>query len=110
MVSDENQAIQNSFNKVQTSNIQPELKDTWKQLAQAVDVMSISLPEEQAAEAAEDLSKLVEEATKPSPNKKWYSVSIDGLIKVAENVEKVGEPMINLSRKVLFLLTGGVVK
>jgi hypothetical protein len=56
------------------------------------------------------LSKLVEEATKPKPNKKWYSVSIDGLIKAGENVEKVGEPVINLSRKVLSLLTGGVTK
>jgi hypothetical protein len=52
----------------------------------------------------------VEEATKPKPNKKWYSVSIDGLIKAAENVEKVGDPVINLSRKVLSLLTGGVIK
>jgi hypothetical protein len=68
------------------------------------------LPEEQAAEAAEDLSKLVDEATKPTPNKKWYSVSIDGLIQAAENVDKVGEPVINLSRKVLSLLTGGVIK
>jgi hypothetical protein len=35
---------------------------------------------------------------------------IEGLIKAAENVEKVGEPVINLSRKVLTLLTGGVIK
>jgi len=68
-----------------------------------------SLPDEQATEVTDDLSKLVDEATKPTPNKKWYSVSIDGLIKAAENVEKVGEPVINLSRKVLSLLTGGIV-
>jgi hypothetical protein len=37
-------------------------------------------------------------------------VSIEGLIKAAENVEKVGEPVITLSQKVLALLTGGVVK
>ena len=102
--------IQNSYNRIETSTIQPELKETLKLLAEAVDVMTRSLPEEQAAEAAEDLGRLVDEATKPSPNKKWYSVSIDGLIKAAENVEKVGEPVINLSRKVLSLLTGGVVK
>ena len=52
-------------------------------------------------------AKLVEEATKPKPNKKWYSVSIEGLIKAAENLDKLGEPVINLSRKVLSLLTGG---
>ena len=69
-----------------------------------------ALPEEQAAEVTENLSKLVDEATKPAPQKKWYSVSIEGLIKAAENVEKVGKPVINLSRKVLSLLTGGIVK
>jgi len=52
----------------------------------------------------------VDEATKPAPQKKWHSVSIEGLIKAAENVEQVGVPVINLSRKVLSLLTGGVVK
>jgi hypothetical protein len=104
------QKIQDSFNKAEAADIQTELKETLKQLADAVEVMVKSLPAEQAAETTEDLSKLVEEATKPKPNKKWYSVSIDGLIKAAENVEKVGEPVINLSRKVLSLLTGGMIK
>ena len=72
--------------------------------------MTKGLAEEQAAEVSEDLSKLVDEATKPKPNKKWYSVSIDGLVKAAENLDKLGEPVIKLSRKVLSLLTGGVVK
>lgn len=104
------QQIQNSFNKAEAADLQAELKETLKQLAQAVEAMNKALPQEQAADAADDLSKLVEEATKPNPNKKWYSVSIDGLIKAAENVEKLGEPVINLSRKVLSLLMGGVIK
>ena len=102
--------IQKSFNKADTADIQVELKETLKQLAEAVEAMCKSLPEEKAIEAAKDLAKLVGEATKPSPNKKWYSVSIDGLIKAAENLEKVGEPVISLSRKVLSLLAGGVIK
>jgi hypothetical protein len=105
-----NQQIQNSFNKAEAADIQAELKETLKQLAQAVGTMNKALPAEQAAEAADDLDKLVEEATKPKPNKKWYSVSIEGLIKAAENLDKLGEPVINLSRKVLSLLTGGVIK
>lgn len=104
------QNIRNSFNKADSADIQAELKETLKQLAEAVSAMSKSLPEEQAAEVAEDLGKLVDEATKPKPSKKWYSVSIEGLIKAAENLDKLGEPVINLSRKVLSLLTGGVVK
>jgi hypothetical protein len=43
-----------------------------------------------------------------SVNNKWYSVSIEGLIKAAENLDKLGEPVISLSRKVLSLLTGGL--
>ena len=109
-VGDSNQSIKDSYNKITSAKIDAELKETLKQLAEAVAVMAKSLPAEQATEATEDLSKLVDEATKPAPNKKWYSVSIEGLIKAAENVEKVGEPVINLSRKVLSLLTGGVIK
>ena len=80
-----------------------------KELVKAVHVMSKSLPEEQAADTSDYLDRLVDEATKPKPNKKWYSVSIDGLIKAAEKVEKVGEPVIRLSQKVLSLLTTGVI-
>jgi hypothetical protein len=102
------QQIQNSFNKAGAADIQAELKETLKQLATAVEAMNKDLPAEQAAEAADDLEKLVEEATKPKPNKKWYSVSIDGLIKAAENLDKLGEPVISLSKKVLSLLTGSM--
>lgn len=41
---------------------------------------------------------------KPRPNRKWYSVSIEGLIKAAENVGKVGAPVIELAGKLLKLL------
>jgi hypothetical protein len=75
-----------------------------------LDALKKSLPEEQASKVAEDLSKLVDEATKPTSNKKWYSVSVESLIKAAQNLEKVGEPVINLSRKVLALLTESVIK
>ena len=104
------QRIQDSFNKAEKADIQAELKQTLKELAEAVATMNKELPEEQAAEAADDLEKLVDEATKPKPNKKWYSVSIEGLIKAAENLDQLGEPVINLSKRVLSLLTGGVVK
>jgi small GTP-binding protein len=104
------QRIQESFNKAEAADIQVELKETLKQLADAVAVMAKELTEEQAAEVSDDLGKLVEEATKPKPNKKWYSVSIEGLIKAAENLDKLGAPVISLSKKVLSLLTGGVVQ
>jgi internalin A len=104
------QRIQDSFNKAGAADIPADLKDTLKQLADAVAAMAKSLPDEQAVDVTDDLSKLVDEATKPKPNKKWYAVSIDGLIKAAENMGKVGEPVIRLSQKVLSLLTGGIIR
>lgn len=68
--------------------------------------MNKSQPGKQASEATQPLFKLVEKATKSNPNKKWYSVRIKGLVKAAENIEKVGEPVIDLSRKVLSLPMG----
>jgi internalin A len=102
--------ISTSYSKVNSAEINPELKETMKQLAEAVDAMLQKLPAEQATEVAEDYGKLADEAVKPKPNQKWYSVSIEGLIKAAENLDKLGTPVISLSRKVLSLLTGGVVK
>jgi len=76
-------------------------------LVEAIEVMNKSLPEEQSAEVTEDLGKLVNEAAKSKPNKKWYSVSIEGLIKAAENLDELGEPVINLLRKVLSQMMSG---
>jgi hypothetical protein len=56
------------------------------------------------------LGRLVEEVTQPKPDKQWYTVSIDGLIKATENLDKLGEPVISLSKKMLSLLTGGAIK
>jgi hypothetical protein len=104
-------ALSCTFKKIPASiKIALELKDTLLQLGEAVDTMIQKLPAEQAAEVAEDFGKLADEAVKSKPNQKWYSVSIEGLIKAAKNPDKLGTPVINLSRKVSSLLTGGVIK
>jgi internalin A len=110
IVGDENQVIQNSYNKIASAEIDPELKQTMQLLIEAVAAMNKELPPEKATEIEDDLGELVEEVTRPAPRQKWYSVSIEGLIKAAENLDKLGTPVISLSKKVLSLLTGGVVK
>ena len=102
--------VSGNYNKINSAEITSELKGTLLKLGEGVDAMIQKLPAEQAIEVAEDFGKLAGEAVKPNPNKKWYSVSIDGLIKAAENLDKLGEPVINLSRKVLSILTGGATK
>jgi internalin A len=107
---DANQVIQDSYNKISTAGIDPELKQTMQLLIEAVAAMNKELPPEQATEIEDDLGELVEEVTRPTPRRKWYSVSIKGLIKAAENLDKLGTPVISLAKKVLFLLTGGVTR
>ncbi|HXF84660.1 MAG TPA: COR domain-containing protein [Anaerolineales bacterium] len=94
------QTIQGSFNSGLTSEVQT----TLAQLTAAVQEMLQHLSAEQAEEVRDNLEHLEQELSKPKPNKKWYSVSIEGLIKAAENVGKIGAPVIQLARKLLQLL------
>jgi hypothetical protein len=104
------ESIKDSFKVIDKADIKGDLKEQLKQLAQAVDVMVKELPKEKAEEAADDMKRLAEEAIKPSPNRKWYSVSIEGLIKAADNLGEVGDRVINLSKQVLSILTGGLME
>ncbi len=94
------QTIQGSFNT--SSN--PDLAPLLAQLTAAVEAMLPYLAAEAAEEAREDLQRLLEELGKPKPQKELYSLSIEGLIKAAENVGKVGAPVIELAGKILKLL------
>ena len=104
------QQVQNIFSKTDEVDTQAELRETLTKLTSAVEEMNKKLPREQALEATDDLERLVTEATKPKPSKKWYSVSIEGLIQAAEKLGDAGEPVISLSKKVLFLLANGLAK
>jgi len=94
------QHIEHSFN----TPANPELAPLLDQLTQAVEEMLKHLPAEQAQEARDDLKRLQEELQKPQPRKKWYSVSIEGLIQAAKNVGAIGAPVIELAGKILKLL------
>ena len=101
--------IQESFNKAESAGINNELKEALRQLADAISTMNKSLTKEESVKVENSYQTIIDEAIKPNPNKEWYSVSIDGLISAAQKLDKLGEPVINLSHKVLSLLTGGVI-
>lgn len=101
------ESIKDSFNTIEKASIQGNLKEQLQQLTQAVNAMAQSLPKEQAEEVADDMKRLAEEAIKPAPSKKWYSISIEGLTKAAQNLGEVGEPVIKLAAKVSALLLAG---
>ena len=100
------ESIKDSFNMIQNAPIKDDLKEQLKQLTQAVDSMAQKMSKEQAEEVADDMKRLADEATKPAPNKKWYSVSIDGLKQAAQNLGEIGEPVLKLAAKVSALLMG----
>jgi hypothetical protein len=105
------ESIKDSFNTIQNSKANDDLKDTLTQLTRAVESMIKDLPKEnteQAEETADYMKRLTEEATKPKPNPKWYNVSIEGLIAAAQNLGKVGEEVIQLTEKVRKILIGGL--
>jgi hypothetical protein len=98
-------SIKNSFNKVATSAASNELKDLIKELTVAVGKMTQEMPKEQAEDAADDLQKLVEQATSEKPKRKWWSVSVDGLTQAAKNVGKIGEPVLAILERLVPILT-----
>ncbi len=103
-----NSSVQNSFNQAVSADIPNELKDVLKGLSTAVDEMIKNMQKEKADETVGDLENLVKEATKSSPRKSHIKVTAEGLIKAAETVGKIGEPVIKLAGKVIamFLASG----
>lgn len=100
------QKIEHSFNKVEAADIPDEIKASLKQLAEAVNKMSGSLPKEVAEQVARDYETLVSEATSKTPRKAWWQLSVEGLKKAAENVGAIGKPVIELAGKIASLLMG----
>lgn len=105
-----NKLIQDSYNKINSANLAPELSQTLNSLTEAIAVVTQAFPDEKTGKVMKNFERLIEESTQPEPDKQWYSVSVEGLIKAAENLDKLGEPVINLSQRVLSLLTGGLIK
>lgn len=97
-------SIENSFNKVVSSGLNDELKELLTELSIAVGKAIENLPQDEGQDVAEDLDTLIDQATREKPKRKWWSVSIDGLIKAAEKLGKVGIPIIELISKIVPIL------
>lgn len=97
-------SIQNSFNKIASSNLSSELKDLLGQLSIEVGKILEHLSKEEAKELTEDLDTLVDKVTSEKPKRKWWSVSIDGLSKAAEKLGKVGMPILEIIGKIIPIL------
>ena len=86
------QTLTNCTNTVQ-QQAPEERKDVLEELVKQVQLLIAALPadkQEAAPEVAENLEMVVKQATSAKPNRKWYSVSKDGLLEAAQFVNDFG--------------------
>ena len=86
------QTLTNCTNTVQ-QQAPGERKDLLEELVKQVQQLIAALPADKMDEApqvAENLEMLVKQATTPKPNRKWYSVSKDGLLEASQFVKDFG--------------------
>jgi hypothetical protein len=94
--------IQQKIN--QASHVPDELKTQLNELTKAVARMNQSLSKKDAERVTRDLKTLTDEATSDSPRKEWWQLSIDGLIKAAQDVGEIGKPVIEIAARLIPLL------
>ena len=86
------QTLTNCTNMIQ-QQAPGERKDLLEELAKQVQQLIAALPaekQEEAPQVAENLEMLVKQATSVKPNRKWYSVSKDGLLEASQFVRDFG--------------------
>ena len=81
-----------------------ELKGLLQQLAEQLAKVAEKLPEEKAAEVADDLERFTDEVTKDNPRRKWWELSAEGIREAAESVGTAGTTAIGLLEKLGGLL------
>lgn len=96
--------IQNAFNKVGKANAPPELKKALETLSRQVAEMAKQMEAAKSEAAARDLETLVTEATSSQPRRKWWEMSIDGLVEAAKTLGQVASPVIATASQVAKLL------
>ena len=80
------------------------IKALLQQLAEQLAKVAEKLPEEKAAEVADDLERFRDEVTKDNPRRKWWELSAEGIREAAESVGAAGTTTISVLEKVRGLL------
>ena len=89
------QTLTNCTNMIQ-QQAPGERKNLLEALVKEVQQLIAALPadkQEEAPQVAENLEMLVKQATSAKPNRKWYSVSKDGLLEASQFVKRFGVSM-----------------
>ncbi len=94
------QRVEHSF----STPANPDLAPLLAQLTAAVEAMLSHLDDDTARKTQKNLQRLQEELQEKSPDKAWYSVSIEGLKAAAQDVGEIGAPVLKLAGQILALL------
>jgi signal peptidase I len=93
--------INDSFNKIKTSNHPNEIKDLINELVNEVNHIVKALSKNKADQIVNDLQMLTNEVTNPSPRKKWWELSVEGIKEAAASVGEIGNNTISILNKLL---------
>jgi len=85
-------------------SVNKNIQECLDQLKVAIQEIQKYLSQENQTEIIDDYNRLIEEIFKPKPQIKWWSVSIEGLKKAAENLGEVGKPILEIIQLLVPLL------
>jgi hypothetical protein len=96
--------IQNSFNRVQGSKVNTDLKEKLKTLTVEVAKLAKELPPDDAETVTRDLDTLTSEAVSAKPRRKCYEVSAEGILEAAKFVGTMTETVAKAVKDVVAAL------
>jgi len=91
--------IRNSFNLVEDSLDDREVKKLISELLKQVTAASHAMPSEKAQQMAADAEALIKEISSSAPRKKWCELRIQGLRDAARAVGEIGKPILKTTSK-----------
>lgn len=96
--------IENSFNSLQKSKANDEVKILLEQLLAEIKNLNDKVPTQQLADMLEGAETLITETARESPRKKWYEASLEGIKEAALAVGVIARPVLDIAEKLTPLL------
>jgi hypothetical protein len=96
--------LRDIYTKVKKGENNNQLRSTLEGLTVAITKMTEGMPKADAERVVNDLQTLSNEAVSPSPRRKWWQLSAEGLIEAAKAVGEAGKSVLDWVPKVLTIL------
>jgi GTPase SAR1 family protein len=99
--------IENSFNSLQESKANDEVKKLLENLLNEIKKLNDKVPASQTqqfTDIAESTEALINETTRETPRKKWYEASLTGIADAAKTLGAIAAPVLAVAEKLSPLL------